>query len=38
MTFKMVRVEDDLQNSFDGEISNLAKKYKAGVKVKQRHV
>ena len=38
MTFKMVRVEDELQNSFDGEIRNLVKKYKAGIKVKQRHV
>ena len=38
MTFLMLRVEDELQNSFDGEISNLVKKYKAGIKVKQRHV
>jgi len=38
MTFKMVRVIDELQSSFDAEISNLARKYKASVKTKVRKV
>jgi hypothetical protein len=38
MTFKMVRVEDELQSSFDAEIMNLIKKYKASAKSKQRYV
>jgi len=37
MIFKMLRVEDELQTSFDSEIRNLAKKYNAGIKVKQRY-